>query len=173
VVGESITENNTVENIERLLILAKRNEIPVFISPHYYFRTDHGRKFEGALEKLMHNIGMFDRAGSPDLEGFENSGADWLARYKPYIEDGETVIANPHKAYGPENNEPEPSRCGALSHRSSAGTGRIGEGHTRSPRAAGLRQCRPLGARMMKRGRLASGDSRLTRRPRSFFRACF
>jgi hypothetical protein len=47
------------------------NDIPVFISPHYYYPTDHGWKFEGALEKLMHNIGMFDRKGALTTEGFE------------------------------------------------------------------------------------------------------
>ncbi len=105
VVGESVTENNTVENIESLLEAAKRNGIPVFISPHYYYPTDKGWQFEGALETLMHAIGMFDRAGHLDLEGFQDSGADFLARYKPYINDGQTVVASPHKVYGPENND--------------------------------------------------------------------
>ena len=105
VVGESVTANNTVENLETLLAAAKENGMTVFISPHYYYPTDHGWKFEGALEVLMHNIGMFDRAGPLDLEGFEGSGADFLDPYKPYILDGETVIASPHKVYGPENND--------------------------------------------------------------------
>ena len=105
VVGKSVTENNTVENIETLLKAAKANGIPVFISPHYYFPTDKGWKFEGSLERLMHNIGMFDRKGPLDLSGFENSGADFLAVYKPYINDGQTVVSSPHKVYGPENND--------------------------------------------------------------------
>jgi nicotinamidase-related amidase len=105
VVGESVTDNNTVENIEALLKAAKENGIQVFISPHYYYPTDHGWQFEGSLEVLMHNIGMFDREGPLSLEGFEGSGADWLERYKPYIEDGETVVASPHKVYGPQNND--------------------------------------------------------------------
>ncbi len=105
VVGESVTANNTVENLETLLAAAKQHGMSVFISPHYYYPTDHGWKFEGALEVLMHNIGMFDRTGPLDLEGFEGSGADFLDRYKPYILDGETVIASPHKVYGPENND--------------------------------------------------------------------
>ncbi len=105
VVGESVVENNTVSNIERLLKAAKRRGIPVFVSPHYYYPTDHGWKFEGTLEKLMHEIHMFDRKGALTLEGFAGSGADWLARYKPYIEDGETVVASPHKVYGPETND--------------------------------------------------------------------
>ena len=105
VVGESVTDNNTVENIEALLKAAKENGIQVFISPHYYYPTDHGWQFEGSLEVLMHNIGMFDREDPLSLEGFEGSGADWLEIYKPYINDGETVVASPHKVYGPENND--------------------------------------------------------------------
>ncbi len=104
-VGQSVTENNTVENIESLFKAAKANDIPVFISPHYYYPTDHGWKFEGTLEKAMHQMGMFDRPGSLNLEGFEGSGADWLERYKPYINDGKTVVTSPHKVYGPETND--------------------------------------------------------------------
>jgi len=105
VVGESVTKNNTVANIESLFKAAKANDMPVFVSPHYYSPTDHGWQFEGALETLMHNIGMFDRKGALTTEGFEGSGPDWLERYKPYINDGVTVISNPHKVYGPETND--------------------------------------------------------------------
>ncbi len=105
VVGKSVEANNTVENIERLLKTAKANDIPVFISPHYYYPTDHGWHFEGALELLMHNIGMFDRADALSLKGFDGSGADWLDLYKPYIQDGATVVTSPHKVYGPETND--------------------------------------------------------------------
>ncbi|MGB5850464.1 MAG: cysteine hydrolase [Ignavibacteriaceae bacterium] len=105
VVGTSVTENNTVENIETLLKVAKEKDIPVFISPHYYYPTDKGWEFEGALEVLMHHIGMFDRAGPLTLEGFEGSGADWLEIYKPYIQDGKTIVVSPHKVFGPETND--------------------------------------------------------------------
>ena len=53
----------------------------------------------------MHDINMFDRKGPLNVDGFSGSGADWLERYKTYIEDGETVVASPHKVYGPENND--------------------------------------------------------------------
>ena len=105
VVGESVTENNTVDNIETLFRTAKEARLPVFISPHYYYPTDHGWQFEGTLEALMHNIGMFDRKDALSLEDFEGSGADWLDRYKPFIKDGSTVVASPHKVYGPESND--------------------------------------------------------------------
>ena len=105
VVGKSVEANNTVDNIDTLFKTAKARGIPVFVSPHYYYPHDHGWKFEGALEKLMHNIGMFDRKGALNVEGFEGSGADWLARYKPYIDDGHTTVTSPHKVYGPETND--------------------------------------------------------------------
>lgn len=105
VVGKSVTDNNTVANIEALFEAAKANDMPVFVSPHYYYPTDHGWHFEGALEKLMHNIGMFDRKGALTVEGFEGSGPDWLEQYKPYIDDGATIVSSPHKVYGPETND--------------------------------------------------------------------
>jgi len=105
VVGESVTKNNTVANIESLIKAAKANGIPVFVSPHYYYPTDNGWHFEGALEALMHSINMFDRSGQLSLEGFEGSGADFLALYKPLINDGKTIISSPHKVFGPENND--------------------------------------------------------------------
>ncbi len=105
VVGKSVEANGTVANIETLLKTAKAAGLPVFVSPHYYFPSDHGWQFEGALEKLMHTIGMFDRKGPLDLDGFRGSGADWLEIYKPYLEDGRTIVVSPHKVYGPETND--------------------------------------------------------------------
>lgn len=105
VVGESVKRHNTVENIERLFVAAKERDMTVAVSPHYYYPTDHGWRFEGALEKLMHKIGMFDRKGPLTTEGFENSGADFMPQYKKYIEDGKTVVTSPHKLYGNESND--------------------------------------------------------------------
>ncbi len=105
VVGDSVVENGTVEHIEQLLIAAKAAELPVFISPHYYYATDHGWFFEGALEALMHDIHMFDRPHALTTAGLQGSGADWLERYKPLIDDGKTIVVSPHKVYGPESND--------------------------------------------------------------------
>lgn len=104
-VGNSVRENNTVEHIDQLLAAAKTAGYMVFISPHYEFPQDHQWEFGGTLEKKMHEIGMFDRPGPLSLEGFEGSGADWLEQYKPYIQDGKTVLCSPHKVYGPEQND--------------------------------------------------------------------
>lgn len=104
-VGDSVKENKTVENIERIVKAAKANGFEVFISPHYYYPTDHSWKFGGTVEKMMHEIKMFDRSGALSLDGFSKSGADWLERYKSLIEDGKTIVVSPHKVYGPENND--------------------------------------------------------------------
>ena len=105
VVGKSVEKNGTVDNIDALFAAAKSVDMPVFISPHYYYPHDHKWKSEGALESLMHAIGMFDRKDPLSLEGFEGSGADWLEQYKPYINDDKTVVTSPHKVYGPETND--------------------------------------------------------------------
>jgi len=105
IVGESVTRNKTVENLGRLFAAAKAAGITVAISPHYYYPTDKGWKFEGALEKFMHDSGMFNRRSPYSMEGFENSGADFMPQYKQYILDNRTIIASPHKVYGPEQND--------------------------------------------------------------------
>ena len=104
-VGDSVKENGTIENLERIMQTAKANGFHVFVSPHYYYPSDHGWEFGGTVEKMMHEINMFDRTGALTLDGFEGSGADWLERFKPIIEDGKTIVASPHKVYGPENND--------------------------------------------------------------------
>ncbi len=102
-VGESVEANETVEQ-EALLQVTKDGGYEMFISPHYYYPTDDGWQFGGTLEKTMHEINMFERKGTLSLDGFEGSGADWLERFKPYINDGKTVVVS-NKVYGPQNND--------------------------------------------------------------------
>jgi nicotinamidase-related amidase len=47
----------------------------------------------------------FFRPDPLGVDGFAGSGADWLARYKPYIENGKTVVVSPHKVWGPQTND--------------------------------------------------------------------
>jgi nicotinamidase-related amidase len=101
----SITENRTVENMERIFQAAKANGYDVFISPHYFYPTDGGWKFNGPLETEEFRTRSFARRGPLTLEGFASSGADWLDRFKPYIEDGKTIVVSPHKVWGPQTND--------------------------------------------------------------------
>jgi nicotinamidase-related amidase len=105
-IADCLAENNTVANIEALLKAAQWHGLPVFISPHYYYPTDHAWVAPGgALEALMHRLGLFARSGPLTLDGFTGSGADWPERFKPYLGDGKTVVASPHKVYGTSSND--------------------------------------------------------------------
>jgi nicotinamidase-related amidase len=77
----------------------------VFVSPHYLYPHDQAWRFGGAVEKSMLAEKEFYRPGPLAVDGLAGSGADWLARYKPYIEDGKTVVVSPHKVWGPQTND--------------------------------------------------------------------
>ncbi|MFK8250114.1 isochorismatase family protein [Ancylobacter terrae] len=104
-VGESVTENNLVPNLVELFAAAKKAGIVVAVSPHYYYGWDHHWRCQAPLEKFQHDVGAFDRRGPYTVEGFRASGADFMEEFKPYIEDGKTIICSPHKLYGPQAND--------------------------------------------------------------------
>ncbi len=104
-VGESVRENNTVENLERLFRAAKDRGFGVFISPHYLYPHDQAWQFGGAVERMMLEGKEFFRPDPLSLAGLPGSGADWLDRYRPFIEDGTTVVVSPHKVWGPQTND--------------------------------------------------------------------
>jgi nicotinamidase-related amidase len=105
IVGPSVEKNGTVGNRKKLIEAAHASSTPVFISPHYYYPTDHGWKFEGAVETKMHAINVFDSAGALTVHGFDGSGADWEATLKPLIEHDNVIVASPHKVYSPKTND--------------------------------------------------------------------
>lgn len=104
-VGESVTETRIVPNLLRLFDASRKAGIVVAISPHYYYPQDHRWKFQGPAELFQHKIKIFDRPSALSLDGFRGSGADFMPEFKPYIEDGQTIIASPHKLYGPQAND--------------------------------------------------------------------
>lgn len=104
-VGASVRENNTVENLDLLFKAAIDRDYQVFISPHYLYPHDQAWRFGGAVEMSMLTEKEFFRPDPLDVDGFAGSGADWLAQYKPYIENGKTVVVSPHKVWGPQTND--------------------------------------------------------------------
>jgi nicotinamidase-related amidase len=104
-VRESLKENNTIENMERIFKAAKARGFEVFISPHYFFPEDKGWKFNGPLETDEVKTNLFGRKGRLSLDSLKGSGADWLERFKPYIEDGKTIVVSPHRVWGPQTND--------------------------------------------------------------------
>ena len=105
VVGESVTEQKLVPHLLQLFAATKRAGMTVAISPHYYYPHDHDWKFQAPAESVQHKLGMFERKGNLNLDGFRGSGADFMPEFTPYIEDGQTIIASTHKLYGPQSND--------------------------------------------------------------------
>src|SRR5215468_6755896 len=91
--------------MERVFQAAKTKGYDVFISPHYFYPTDSGWRMNGPLEPEEFRTGTFARSGPLTLEDFSNSGADWLDRFKQFIEDGNTIVVSPHKVFGPQTND--------------------------------------------------------------------
>jgi nicotinamidase-related amidase len=104
-VGESIKENNTIENLAFLFKAAKDHDFAVFVSPHYLYPFDQKWQFGGVVEKMMLEGKEFFRPDPLRVDHFSGSGADWLEQYKPFIEDGKTVVVSPHKIWGPQTND--------------------------------------------------------------------
>src|SRR5215510_6890292 len=69
-VGASVTENRTVENMERIFKAAKASGYEVFISPHYFYPTDSGWTLNGPLEVEELKNHSFARRGPLDITGF-------------------------------------------------------------------------------------------------------
>ena len=63
-VGHSVKENQTIENMERIFKAAKENGFEVFISPHYFYPTDYGWKFNGPKTSSTPAANIFKRASS-------------------------------------------------------------------------------------------------------------
>ncbi|HII4500283.1 TPA: cysteine hydrolase [Clostridium perfringens] len=101
---EVIEENNTINNIISLLKVSNDGGYKVFVSPHYYYPHDYTWKFGTNGEHMMHQMRMFERKGPSDAVE-KDSRADILNEFKPYIEDGKTIIASPHKIFGPQTND--------------------------------------------------------------------
>jgi nicotinamidase-related amidase len=104
-VGDALAVNGTINNLQRLLETGDAKGYGVFISPHYNFPTDNDWKFGGPIENMMHETGMFGRPSALSLDGFAQSGADWLDKLAPTINNGRTVVTSPHKLFGAQSND--------------------------------------------------------------------
>lgn len=103
--GESVTENNVVANLARLFQAAESSGMTVAVSPHYHYPADGEWRFAGPAQQLLNVLHMFERSGPLTVEDLPGSGADFLEQLKPFILDGSTVIASPHKIWGPQTND--------------------------------------------------------------------
>jgi nicotinamidase-related amidase len=105
VFGQGVTENNTVANLGRLFEAAASAQMTVAVSPHYDYPADWEWRFGGPAEQLLKELRMFERSGPLTVDDLPGSGADFLDQIKAFILDGSTIIASPHKVWGPESND--------------------------------------------------------------------
>lgn len=95
----------TIEHIELLMKVSKAQGVQLAVDPLVYTQLDKGWTRSGALQRQLLDMQALHRKSLSEPKGFENSGADFFKRYKPYIHDGETIVSAPHKVYGPESND--------------------------------------------------------------------
>jgi nicotinamidase-related amidase len=103
--GQSVTANNVVANLAKLFQAAQSSDMTVAVSPHYHYPADGEWRFAGPAQQLLTVLHMFERSGPLTVEDLPGSGADFLEQLKPFILDGSTVIASPHKVWGPQTND--------------------------------------------------------------------
>ena len=104
-VKDNVLRLHTRENIARLVAAAKSEDMPLFVSPHFYYPQDGGWLARGPVQQTLHDIHMFEVSGPVDYSKIAGTGADFYSPLKPAILDGKTVIVSPHKIYGPESND--------------------------------------------------------------------
>ena len=102
---DNLKELGTIDNIEKLMQTAKKKGIALAVDPLVYTSLDGNWTNSGALQRQLLDMKVLHRTALGDPKGFENSGADFYGRYKPYINDGKTIVVAPHKMYGPESND--------------------------------------------------------------------
>ncbi len=103
-VSGNMEKLGTIANIETLMKTAKTKGLTLAVDPLVYTRQALEWSHPGALQKqLLEMKALYSESLEPkDLEG---SGADFYQPYKKYIKDGKTLIASPHKMYGPQSND--------------------------------------------------------------------
>jgi nicotinamidase-related amidase len=103
--ADNLAELGTIGNIEKLMKTAKANDVTLAVDPLVYTASDKTWSNAGTLQRQLLDLKALHRTSLNDPKGFEGSGADFYGPYKQYIYDGKTVIAAPHKMYGPESND--------------------------------------------------------------------
>ncbi len=103
--ADNLKELDTINNIEKLMQTAKKTNVTLAVDPLVYTALDKDWVNSGALQRQLLEMQALHRTSLREPKGFEGSGADFYDRYKPYINDGNTIVVAPHKMYGPESND--------------------------------------------------------------------
>lgn len=102
---DNLAELGTIANLDKLMRTTKASGVTLAVDPLVYTALDGKWTHAGALQRQLLDMKALHRSALNDPQGFEGSGADFYAPYKPYILDGKTIVVAPHKLYGPESND--------------------------------------------------------------------
>ena len=103
-VAPNMEQLGTIDNIETLMKLSKSKDVTLAVDPLVYTRSDIDWSNAGALQRQLLDLKAL-YAKTLDSNDLEGTGADFYEPLKSYIYDGKTLIAGPHKMYGPESND--------------------------------------------------------------------
>ncbi|RDU62239.1 cysteine hydrolase [Helicobacter didelphidarum] len=99
--GASIKENNTIDNIGMLFRVAKALMLPTFISYVVWNKLDFQSMPKTPMKNFIRGTRLAYGLGEGlNANNIENSGADFVADYKPFILDNKTVLTTPRKDFG-------------------------------------------------------------------------
>lgn len=105
-VGPSVTQNGTIENIATLFELAAKHDMPVLISPHMVNDHDHQWEFAGAMLTFAKQVHLMKKGKSTeDGVALGTHGADIYTGYHEYLKNDDVIVTSPHKVFGPESND--------------------------------------------------------------------
>jgi hypothetical protein len=82
-IKDNLQKLDTIDNIESLMKAAKKADVALAVDPLVYTALDGNWINTGALQRKLLDMQALHRASLGDNKGFEGSGADYFARYKP------------------------------------------------------------------------------------------
>lgn len=97
-----IEQNNTIVNLSMIMKACKDYGYQLVISPHALYPHDNTWMNQSEEEILLLWGKFYQKVNNESPSSF---GADYEPSLKPYICDGRTIIANPHKIAGPQTND--------------------------------------------------------------------
>ncbi len=99
--GASIKENNTIENIGMLFRVAKALRLPTFVSYVVWNSQDLKTLPKTPMKNFSRGTKLaYGNGKGLNANDIEQSGADFLPEYKPFILDNKTILTTPRKDFG-------------------------------------------------------------------------
>lgn len=99
--GANIKENNAVENIGMLFRVSKALSIPTFVTYFVWNKQDLNSMPKTPMKNFIRGTNLaFGKGSGLNANDIQNSGADFLPEFKPFILDNKTILTTPRKDFG-------------------------------------------------------------------------